>query len=90
MAIYAGLNITGADGLTHYWKSKRTWLEGESTLTSFDDIYEITGNAEGTSRKGISYTVSIISPLRVDLSCEWRIEVTLTVNGRSKTFNRTK
>ncbi len=116
MAIYAGLNITGADGLTHYWKSKRTWLEGESTLTSLDDIYEITGNAEGTSRKGISYTVSIISPLRVDLSCEWRIvkgiitltpagnperkldfgngscssEVTLTVNGRSKTFNRTK
>jgi hypothetical protein len=116
--INVNANITGTDGLTHYWKSKRTrtWLEGESTLTSLDDIYEITGNAEGTSRKGISYTVSIISPLRVDLSCEWRIvkgiitltpagnperkldfgngscssEVTLTVNGRSKTFNRTK
>jgi len=116
--INVNANITGTDGLTHYWKSKRTrtWLEGESTLTSLDDIYEITGNAEGTSRKGISYTVSIVSPLRVDLSCEWRIvkgiitltpignperkldfgngscssEVTLTVNGRSKTFTRTK
>ena len=53
------------------WTSQRTreWTEGESTLTPFDDVYLISGSASGTDRNNNPFTVSIIDPLKVDLSC---------------------
>ncbi len=54
------------------WSSNRTrtWIQGESTPTWTDDIYEITGNGSGQNKNG-SFTMNIIQPLVKDLSCTW-------------------
>lgn len=79
--------VTDPDGRQVTWNStrKRTWVEGRNTgfftpngnggflrwegIT--DDVYEITGTANGTNRNGIAYDVEITSPLRVQLDCRW-------------------
>ena len=68
------------------WASTRTneWIEGDST-TLFthgfagvcDDVYLITGSANGVNRKGDSYTVTITSPLRKEICCRWVVSGTL-------------
>lgn len=64
------------------WNSTRTneWIAGESTtwfsngLSGIcDDVYLITGSANGVNRAGLSYTVSITSPLRKELCCRWLV-----------------
>lgn len=110
--------IIRSDGGVHTWTSNRTrtWVAGESTLSPNDDIYEISGSASGKNRNGVSYTSTITTNLRVDLSCQWRIVsgvieitpegkslrkvdfgsgacdrlVTVTVNGKTRTFERRK
>jgi hypothetical protein len=85
-------------------------------MAVLDDVYEITGSTTGVNRNGISYVAQIITKLRVELACEWRIVsgvievtpegksvrkidfgsgacdrlVTVTVNGKTKTFSRRK
>jgi hypothetical protein len=108
--------ITTAEGLVHTWNSNRTrvWIEGESTLTTLDDVYELTGTTNGTNRNGVNYIANITTKLLIKLACEWRIVsgvievtpegknlrkidfgtgacdrlVTVTVNGKTKTFSR--
>lgn len=75
------------------WASTRTneWIEGDST-TLFthgfagicDDVYLITGAANGVDRKGKPYTVSITSPLRKEICCRWVVSgtVQLTPDGK--------
>lgn len=68
------------------WASTRTneWIEGDST-TLFthgfpgicDDVYLITGSANGTNRKGEPYTVTITNPLRKEICCRWVVSGTL-------------
>lgn len=54
------LNYSGTSTGTATWTSSRV-----NTLTSSSGIYyyNITGNASGTSRTGVSYTLNITSPL---------------------------
>ncbi len=82
-----GASITDPEGATMSWTSSRTrtWIAGEETgfFTSngsggflgwdgiTDDVYEITGNAEGITRSGNSFLVDITSALRVQLDCRW-------------------
>jgi len=79
--------VTDPDGNKVAWNSTRTrtWVEGRSTgfftpdgnggfmgwngIT--DDVYEITGTANGTNRNGVAFDVEITSPLRVQLDCKW-------------------
>ena len=80
--------ITYTDGSVTTWASTRTneWIEGDST-TLFtngisgicDDVYLITGSASGVNRNGLSYTVSITSPLRKEVCCRWLVSGTLDV-----------
>jgi hypothetical protein len=49
----------------------RTWIEGESTSTRWDDVYLITGTTSGTTKSGIAYTATITEPLRVARNCRW-------------------
>jgi len=68
------------------WASTRTneWVEGDTT-TLFthgfagicDDVYLITGSANGTNRKGEPYTVTITTPLRKEICCRWVVSGTL-------------
>ncbi|MBL4592548.1 MAG: hypothetical protein JKX68_01890 [Flavobacteriales bacterium] len=72
--------ITYTDNTTITWNSTRTneWIEGDST-TWFtngiagicDDVYLITGSANGVNRNGLAYTVGITSPLRKSVCCRW-------------------
>lgn len=62
------------------WHSERTaeWIAGEGT-TLFsdglagicDDVYSVTGSGYGVNRKGVSYIMSITSPLRKEICWRW-------------------
>lgn len=87
------ISVSGATvkkpGGTASWNATRTieWIEGDATPTDpKDDVYLISGNASGTSVKGVTYTASTDpnKPLRIALACQW-IEsgaISLTPNGK--------
>lgn len=72
--------LTYTDGTALTWNSTRTneWIAGDST-TLFthgipgicDDVYLVSGSANGVNRNGLSYTVNITSPLRKEICCRW-------------------
>jgi len=57
------------------WQSNRTrtWIEGNTTLTPWDDAYLITGSGNGTSSNGTPFSVNITSPLRAEVGCPWLV-----------------
>jgi len=67
--VYA-INVNGSiilanNGGTISWTStrQREWTAGESTPQWNDDMYSITGSANGTNANGNTFTVQITSPL---------------------------
>jgi len=74
---YFNINVNGliikASNDSVLWTASRvrTWIQGESTQTWGDDIYEITGNGSGQRANGNTWTMNIIQPLVKDLSCNW-------------------
>lgn len=52
-------------GGTHSWTSQRTYtrLAGQGTRTILDDQYSVTGQANGTNRRGVTYAAVIQQPL---------------------------
>lgn len=77
--------ITSPSGEVSTWNSTRTneWVEGESTiglLNLCDDVYLISGSANGVSRTGKPYTVNITSPLRKQICCRWIVSGTLVIS----------
>jgi hypothetical protein len=66
---------------TAQWNSNRirTWVEGESTLTIWDDAYLISGTASGINRNDIPYTINIVNPLRAEIGCRWIVSGTMTL-----------
>jgi hypothetical protein len=70
------------------WNSTRTneWIAGESTswftngLAGLcDDVYLITGSANGVNRNGLSYAVNITSPLRKEICCRWIVSGSMDI-----------
>lgn len=63
------------------WESSRTreWIEGEGTLSPWDDVYLIDGTAHGVDRTGNPYTVAVTDPLRVELICPWVVSGSLEI-----------
>lgn len=62
---------------TSYWESNRNreWAEGkDSWWWWLDDVYAITGDANGISRNGVPYTINITNPLIVKIGCPWVVE----------------
>ena len=61
------------NGVTTYNSvQEREWIEGDNTLLDpMDDVYMITGTANGVTIDGTSYTVVITSALRVAVDCAW-------------------
>ncbi|GAB4257281.1 MAG: hypothetical protein Kow0079_14470 [Vicingaceae bacterium] len=80
--------VTSPDGDVVTWNSTRTneWIAGEST-TLFtngfsgicDDVYLITGSANGVNREGRSFTVTITEPLRKEICCRWIVSGKLEI-----------
>ena len=60
-------------GGTVLWSTLRQheWLQGEGTFTPWDDVWSITGTAEGTSTEGIGFSLSIADALNVQYGCRW-------------------
>lgn len=81
--------LTYTDNTSTTWSSTRTneWVEGDTT-TLFthgiagicDDVYLITGSANGINRNGLAYTVNITSPLRKDICCRWLVSGNLELS----------
>ncbi|TAH44121.1 MAG: hypothetical protein EYC69_01055 [Bacteroidetes bacterium] len=68
--------IRNSAGATMTWNSQRQreWIAGESTtgLSNFgDDIYSITGSANGSTFEGKTFTASITQALIVQVGCRW-------------------
>ncbi|MDD3875044.1 MAG: hypothetical protein PHT69_00300 [Bacteroidales bacterium] len=66
--------ITKPDNTFLTWASQREheWIEGEPTiLNPYDDGYMITGSYAGVSSGNENYTIDIIDPLYIHLSCQW-------------------
>jgi hypothetical protein len=80
--------ITYTDNSTISWNSTRTneWIAGDST-TLFthgipgicDDVYIISGSANGVNRNGLAYSVNITSPLRKEICCRWIVSGVLDI-----------
>ncbi|MFT4525170.1 MAG: hypothetical protein ACI85F_001323 [Bacteroidia bacterium] len=71
--------------------SETTWFTIDTTQSSgimeinglLDDVYQISGTAEGTTRGGVPYTVDITAPLEVQFGCRFVKAGTLTVNPQN-------
>lgn len=82
--------IIKATGGTIMWTSNRTreWIIGESTPTRSDDVYLITGSANGTSAAGVAYTLNITSALRREIGCRHFVSgsYALTPSGKATRY----
>ena len=74
--VYFDIQVVGVvylalDGGTVSWNSSRTrvWVEGSDTFTRWDDVYEISGMADGIRVDGTTWEREIIIPLRKELGC---------------------
>lgn len=75
--------ITRADGDQYTYTSDRTrvWINGHSTvLNSWDDEYEITGMASGTTHEGGSYTITTETPILYRIGCRWPVSGVLNID----------
>ena len=74
------------NGGTITWNSSRTreWVDGDSTLVLTDDIYHITGSANGVSSAGNAYTIQITKELRRELACKHIVSGTFTLDISGK------
>ncbi|MFK5856824.1 MAG: hypothetical protein QM503_11880 [Bacteroidota bacterium] len=84
--LYYSIEIVGViyranDGGTISWNSsrEREWVEGADTWIRMDDVYLITGTADGIRANGLTWEREIINPLRVELSCRWIVSGTVEI-----------
>ena len=80
------MKITKANGNVHTCNSirTRTLLAGNDTKTWTDDVYEITGSANGVNAKGFNYTANIATPLHRAMSCRWIDSGTIEITPEGK------
>lgn len=57
----------------------RTWVEGQTTATIWDDAYLISGSGSGINRNDVAYETNISVPLRAEIGCRWIVSGSLTV-----------
>lgn len=73
--------ITSING-TINWNSHRQneWILGSDTAFDiWDDVYLVTGSADGTNQNGETFEINITSALRVEISCSYIVSGTLEV-----------
>ena len=81
-----GQIIKASGGGTITWTSIRTreWIIGELTPVWSDDVYLISGSANGTSASGNTFTMSITSPLRKEIGCRHIVSGSLMLTPSGK------
>lgn len=63
--------IIFATGETKHWtaNSTREWIEGDGSLIRIDDVFLLTGLSTITRISGETFTHTILTPLRKEMSC---------------------
>lgn len=56
-------------------------IEGDATITPWDDIYLATGTSNGVSRQGVNYTVTTTEPLKKRISLDCLAALTNFISG---------
>ncbi|MEZ4887956.1 MAG: hypothetical protein R3E32_24725 [Chitinophagales bacterium] len=83
--------VTFLDGISIEWNVSRTavQLEGYDTFRRFDDVFSITGTANGTNRNGVSYVGVIVKPILKKALCPWAVSgsVEFTINEETRTLD---
>jgi hypothetical protein len=77
--------ITKTDESTITWNSarQREWLKGDSTLTVWDDVYSLTGTANGKTSTGETWEMEILKSLILELDCRWVPSGSIEINIES-------
>lgn len=83
--------ITFTDGSTATWEGAHTieQVDGAATVTVLDNVYEISGGANGVNRQGKVWTSEITSPLRHRVTCRFMVSGirSITVDGHTATLD---
>jgi hypothetical protein len=81
--IVNGATVTNPAGtLTSTWSTNqnREFYAGYNTpINIYDDVYLITGSANGTAANGENYTIVVNTPLRINIGCQWIVSGTFTL-----------
>lgn len=80
--VVSGATVTNTSGGVSTWSTTqdREWYAGESTYFNiYDDIYKITGSANGVSVDGEAYTIVVNTPLQINVGCPWIVNGTFTL-----------
>ncbi|MCD4735955.1 MAG: hypothetical protein K8R53_07925, partial [Bacteroidales bacterium] len=78
------IKANGSGTITWTSLREREWIEGFETLTWWDDVYLITGNAQGTSASGYSFTMEITIELRKEIGCRYFVSGTYELTPEGK------
>jgi hypothetical protein len=88
--IYFTIEVTGViqreDGSTFSWNSSRVreWAEGYETPTRWDDVYLITGTANGIRPNSLTWETEIITPLRAELVCRFIVSGSIEIRPQDR------
>jgi hypothetical protein len=68
------------------WNSSRVreWIQGYQTGNPWDDIYLITGTADGILASGMTWEREIINALRIELACRFIVSGTVEIRPEGK------
>lgn len=89
--IYFTIEVVGVihkanNGGTISWNSsrEREWILGYQTGNRWDDVYLITGTADGILANGHTWEQEIINALRVELACRFIVSGTVEIRPESR------
>jgi hypothetical protein len=89
--LYFNIEVTGiiqrpGDNGTFTWNASRVreWIQGSETFNRWDDIYLVTGTANGTRPNGLSWEREIMTPLRIELACRFIVSGTIELRPEGR------
>lgn len=89
--LYFTIEVVGViyladDGGTISWNSsrEREWIQGSDTGTPWDDIYLITGIADGVTVTGETWEKEIMTALRAELACRFIVSGTVEIRPENR------
>ena len=89
--VYYTIEVVGVihlvnDGGTISWNSsrQREWIQGYNTGNRWDDIYHLTGIANGIRANGMTWEAEIINPLHIELACRFIVSGSVEIRPENR------
>ncbi len=81
--LQSDLTVMRPDSSEFIWNSsrQRTWVEGFMNFDPFDNVVEVTGEAEGTTASGIDFELDITKALRAEATCSNIVSGTIDISS---------